>query len=55
MNRITLKAIKHNEANTQGTPCYSATVYFNGKRVGTTRNPGNGGADYMTPTNVEIS
>ena len=46
MNRITLKNIKHAAFASEETYCYSATVYFDGKRVGTVRNDGHGGADY---------
>lgn len=48
--RITLKGIKHAEFASEETYCYSATVYFDGKRVGTVRNHGHGGADYETVT-----
>ena len=47
--RITLKNIKYADFASQETYCYSASVYFDKKRVGTVRNEGHGGCDYQTP------
>ena len=47
MNRIQLKNIKHAEFSSEETHCYSASVYFDNKRVGTVKNDGHGGADYQ--------
>ena len=47
MSNIELKNIKHSAFASQETFCYEASVYFNGKRVGTARNDGHGGADYQ--------
>jgi hypothetical protein len=52
MNRITLKAIKYNKAMSDETFCYSATVYFDGKRVGLTMNRGHGSDDEIEVTNA---
>jgi hypothetical protein len=43
--RVTLKNIKINQSLSEETTCYSATVYLDGKRVGTTGNRGHGGSD----------
>jgi hypothetical protein len=48
-NRITLKNIKYAAFASEETHCYSASVYFDGKRVGTVKNDGHGGADYQYP------
>ena len=48
--RITLKNVKHAEFASEETHCYEASVYFDGKRVGTVSNDGHGGADYEYPT-----
>lgn len=46
MNRIQLKNIKHAAFASEETYCYSASIYFDGKRVGTVKNDGHGGCDY---------
>jgi len=51
--RITLKNIKHAEFASEETHCYSASVYFDGKRVGEVKNDGHGGADYEYITNAD--
>jgi len=43
--RVTLKNIQHNERLSEETFCYSANVYFDGKRVGQVQNRGHGGCD----------
>ena len=43
--RITLKNIKHSAFASQGTLCYEASLYFDGKKVGTVSNGGHGGCD----------
>lgn len=43
--RIELKNIKHFAAGSQETYCYTANVYVDGKRWGTTENDGRGGPD----------
>ena len=40
---ISLKNLKHFAAGSQETYCFTATVYLNGKRVGTAENDGHGG------------
>lgn len=52
-NRVTLKNIKINQALSEETPCYSATVYFDGKKVGETGNRGHGGCDEFRATDRE--
>lgn len=49
-NRIQLKNVKFAEFASEETFCYSASVYFDGKRVATVKNDGHGGADYQYPT-----
>lgn len=44
--RVTLKSVKINEALSEETTCYSATVYLDGKKVGTASNRGHGGEDF---------
>lgn len=44
--RITLKAVRLNAAMSEETTCYSATVYLDGKKVGTAMNHGHGGPDF---------
>jgi hypothetical protein len=40
---ITLKNLKHFAAGSQETYCFTATVYLDGKKVGTAENDGHGG------------
>ena len=48
---ITLKNIKHFEAGSQETHCYTATIYVDGKRFATVENNGHGGCDNVHPIN----
>jgi hypothetical protein len=50
MNRIQLKNIKYAAFSSEETHCYEASVYFDGKKVGTVSNDGHGGSDYEYPT-----
>lgn len=43
--KIELKNIKVNQAMSEETVCYSASVYLNGQRVGEVMNRGHGGCD----------
>ena len=45
MKKITLKSIKLHEGLSQETPCYTATVFLNGKKIAYTENNGYGGSD----------
>lgn len=45
MKKITLKSIKLHEGLSQETPCYTATVCLNGKKIAYTENNGYGGSD----------
>jgi hypothetical protein len=47
--RITLKNVKYFAPMSQETHCYTASVYFDGVRVGTTENNGHGGCDSHGP------
>ncbi len=44
-NRVTLKNVKHAKFASEETECFEATVYFDGKRVGTCGNDGHGGCN----------
>ena len=50
--KIELKNIKHSEFASQETNCYQATIYINGKKVGTVENGGYGGCDNVHPYEV---
>jgi hypothetical protein len=50
--KIELKNIKHSEFASQETNCYQATIYIDGKRVGTVENAGHGGCDNVYPYQV---
>ncbi len=50
--KIELKNIKHSEFASQETNCYQATIYIDGKRVGTVENAGHGGCDNVHPWQV---
>lgn len=43
--KIQLKNIKHAQFASEETNCYEATVYFQGKKVGSVGNDGHGGCD----------
>lgn len=49
-----LKNISVNLRNSEETFCYSASVYYRGKRIGVVRNHGYGGCDYEEPTNKAL-
>lgn len=40
---ITLKSIKHNKSFSEETLCFTANIYFNGKKIGAIKNGGFGG------------
>ena len=50
--KIELKNIKHSEFASHETNCYQATIYIDGKRVGTVENQGYGGCDFVHPPSV---
>lgn len=50
--KIELKNIKHSEFASQETNCYQATIYIDGKKVGTVENDGHGGCDNVHPWQV---
>ncbi|SFH27794.1 hypothetical protein SAMN04488020_10977 [Palleronia marisminoris] len=43
--KIELKSIKYAAFSSEETNCYSATLYINGKKIGTVGNDGHGGPD----------
>lgn len=47
--QITLKNLKHIEALSEETHCFSATVYIDGKKAGTVQNAGHGGPNDYHP------
>jgi len=50
--KIELKNIKHSEFASQETHCFQATIYIDGKKVGTVENHGHGGCDSVHPHQV---
>lgn len=44
--RLTVKNYKRVEWASEETDCYTASLYLDGKKIGTARNDGHGGADY---------
>ena len=44
---LTVKGVKYYEAMSEETSCFTATVYFDGKRVGTAQNSGHGGSTHV--------
>jgi len=51
--KIELKNIKYAAFASQETSCYEATIYIDGKKVGTVENAGHGGCDHIHPHAVE--
>lgn len=49
--KIEIRNLKFSAFASQETNCFEATLYFDGKRVGTARNEGHGGATYIEPRN----
>ena len=47
--KIELKNIKYAAFASQETSCYEATIYIDGKKVGTVENNGHGGCDHIHP------
>ena len=47
--KIELKNIKYAAFASQETSCYEATIYIDGKKVGTVENTGHGGSDNVHP------
>lgn len=50
--KIELKNIKYSEFASHETNCYQATIYIDGKKVGTVENQGYGGCDFVYPASV---
>lgn len=44
--RLTVKNYKHAEWASEETDCFTASLYLDGKRIGTARNDGHGGPDF---------
>ena len=51
--KIELRNIKYAAFASQETSCYEATIYIDGKKVGTVENNGHGGCDHIHPHAVE--
>jgi hypothetical protein len=47
--KIEIRNLKFSEFASQESNCFQATLYIDGKRVGTARNEGHGGATYIEP------
>ena len=45
--RLTVKNYKRAEWASEETDCFSASLYLDGKRIGTARNDGRGGCDFL--------
>lgn len=43
--KIELKSIKHSKFASEETECYTASLYVDGKKIGTVKNAGHGGCD----------
>lgn len=52
-NRITLKSIKVLKSRSQETHCYTANVFFDGKKIAEVGNGGHGACDDYYSTNVD--
>jgi hypothetical protein len=52
-DRITLRALKTNQALSRETDCYSADVYLDGKKVAHAGNDGHGGPDHFHVLDAE--
>lgn len=50
---IELKNIKYAEFASQETHCFEASIYIDGKRVGTVTNDGRGGSNFYHPPKIE--
>lgn len=53
--RISLKGVKYFAAGSEETNCFVATVYFDGKKVGSAQNDGHGGATFIHYTTPEVA
>jgi hypothetical protein len=53
MNRVSLKNVKHYPTLSEETNCFTAVVYFDGKKVGECENRGYGGATICRFTSRE--
>ena len=51
--KVEIKNLKYAEWASQETNCFDASVYIDGKRVGTVRNDGSGGPNFYHPHSVE--
>ena len=49
MNRIKLKSVKVCQWASRETLCFTASVYFDGKRIATAENDGRGGMTHFRP------
>ena len=50
--KITLKNVKYAKFASEETPCFSATVYANGEKIGFANNSGTGGETTIRPDNA---
>lgn len=53
--RISLKGVKYFAAGSEETNCFVATVYFDGKKVGSAQNDGHGGATLIHYTSPQVA
>lgn len=54
MENIQLKNIKHTEWASHETHCYTASLYWQGHRIGAVGNDGHGGCDWADVTNKRL-
>ncbi|MFS8066647.1 MAG: hypothetical protein ACMG6S_09780 [Byssovorax sp.] len=52
--KIEVRNLKFSAFASQETNCFEATLYVDGKRVGTARNAGHGGATYIEPSDCAV-
>jgi hypothetical protein len=51
--RVTIKNLKYSEFSSHETPCFEATIYVDGKRVGKAFNEGQGGPHHYYPFDIQ--
>lgn len=51
--KVEIRNVKYSEWSSHETNCFNASVYIDGKRVGTARNDGSGGPNFYHPHSVE--
>ena len=52
---IELKGLKHLASMSEETPCFTATVWIDGKKAGSVKNSGHGGCNFYTPHDLQAT